>query len=741
MYRFISLILSILLFPVFIVCMPSYPNLITLDDGTQIFIKGDENCKWGLTRDGHTILPKDNKWVYAKLSESGFAEPSDIYVCSTNDPVAINDIKNIKVGIPVKKENFERNTIHHSYTKTRQSSNAVKGDRKALVVLMSFSDLDFIKSNNEFERLFNEEGYSEDGAIGSVHDYFSWASYGQLNFTCDVLGPFKANHDMKYYGKNIGANNSDQHPKALFDEAIEYVRHQVELSDYDSNGDGILDNIHIIFAGYGEESGAKSDAIWSHEMTFPAIEVDNIIIDRYSCAPELRGRSGNGISRIGPHCHEMGHALGAMDYYDVDYSTNGSFDGTGNWDIMASGSWNNEGISPPDFNPYVKIFDFGWANPQKLNDGYNEIQPSFISNDQIFMITTQIDDDFYLIQNRQQYYFDAAIPGNGLVIFHIGPEINTRKLTNNINSYFPQQCYIVCASSNSKFPDKTSSSYGDINSDGCPFPGTSENTEFSDSSIPASYNFNGLESGINLSEISINESVVTLYNGTPPTPIYLWSENFESIVSWNMWNNEGGGWKTSLQESHISNALKAEANEKSPIIHDSNYIYSQYSYSFNKRESIRVIETPFLRMDNDKEYILKFEYFNSPQIVSNASNKNTLHIYLKCDDSLIPLEILSNTNNDWVYKEVIISQPASNVTTQEFSIVFEGHGLSTGYICIDNITLEEKNTTGITEIPHPDTSDIKIYNLNGICIEDEDMLGPGIYIRRHGIKSEKFIVR
>lgn len=135
--------------------MPSYPNLITLDDGSQIFIKGDENCKWGLTEDGHTILPKDNRWVYAKKSDSGFAEPSDIYVSSTNDPEANENIRNIETGIPIKKDNFVSNTNHHSNSKARQSSNAVKGDRKALVVLMSFADLDFVKSNKDFECLFN----------------------------------------------------------------------------------------------------------------------------------------------------------------------------------------------------------------------------------------------------------------------------------------------------------------------------------------------------------------------------------------------------------------------------------------------------------------------------------------------------------------------------------------------------------------------------------------------------------
>ena len=84
---------------------------------------------------------------------------------------------------------------------------------------------------------------------------------------------------------------------------------------------------------------------------FPEITMQGMKIDRYSCTPELRGNRGGGISRIGPCCHEMGHALGAMDYYDTDYTTGGSFEGTGVWDVMAQGSWNNDGITPGTFQP------------------------------------------------------------------------------------------------------------------------------------------------------------------------------------------------------------------------------------------------------------------------------------------------------------------------------------------------------------------------------------------------------
>ena len=122
---------------------------------------------------------------------------------------------------------------------------------------------------------------------------------------------------------------------------------------------------------------------------------------------------GNGISRIGPHCHEIGHALGAMDYYDTNYEEDGHYPGCGVWDVMASGSWNNDGISPANFNPYVRIYDFGWEEAASLQkDAENEIRPS-CEKGNIYRLDTGTDGDYYLLENRQRVSFDEALPGEG----------------------------------------------------------------------------------------------------------------------------------------------------------------------------------------------------------------------------------------------------------------------------------------------------------------------------------------
>lgn len=472
--------------------IPAYPKRVPIIvDGDTLYlqIKGDEHNKYAMDKDGLALLQTENGWYYATMEKDGRTIPSEFKL--TAESKRSRALKNF---LETKSQNIKPSlgNVHNMPDKINVISNTpVIGQRRVLVIMMQFRDKLFTKKPDDFKRLFNENNYQEDGAIGSVRDYYNYVSYNQLDLQCDIMGPYTSMQNMAFYGSNTTAGGNDQNPYVLFEEAIENVVKEINLSDYDADGDGYVDNVHIIYAGYGEEAGASSNAIWAHEMTFSAITIQGMKINKYSCAPELRGNMGNGISRIGPHCHEIGHALGAMDYYDTNYETDGSYQGTGQWDVMASGSWNNDGICPANFNPYVKVYNFGWAEAKSLQtDAENTIIPYSVKGD-IYRLDTGHDNDFYLIENRQQEYFDKAVPGTGLLIYHIGPDIKEKSLSNTINSTHPQQCYPVCAGAKVSRPSSQVQSYGNINSSECPYPGSSQNVLFSDSSIPAALTFNG----------------------------------------------------------------------------------------------------------------------------------------------------------------------------------------------------------------------------------------------------------
>ncbi len=143
---------------------------------------------------------------------------------------------------------------------------------------------------------------------------------------------------MAYYGGNDGSGN-DLKPRELVAEAVTLADPTVNYVNFDNDLDGFVDGVYVIYAGYGEESGASANCIWAHAWSLATtLTKDGKKISKYSCSSELQGTSGSTITNIGVICHEFGHVLGAPDFYDTNYGTGGEYDGTGNWDLQAGGS-------------------------------------------------------------------------------------------------------------------------------------------------------------------------------------------------------------------------------------------------------------------------------------------------------------------------------------------------------------------------------------------------------------------
>ena len=127
---------------------------------------------------------------------------------------------------------------------------------------MEFSDKSFTNPQNVltlrpresdiktlYEKMLNEEGYKNDnGAIGSVHDYFKDQSNGRFDLTFDVIGPVKLAHPYKYYGEHTQNMNDANAPQMIID-ACKAVKEQVDWRRYDWDGDGEVEQVYVIYAG------------------------------------------------------------------------------------------------------------------------------------------------------------------------------------------------------------------------------------------------------------------------------------------------------------------------------------------------------------------------------------------------------------------------------------------------------------------------------------------------------------
>ena len=489
---------------------PAFPGLISFSqpDGSKvnIYLRGDEKVHWAESEDGYSLVYDDNGYLcYAIKNANGDMIASEF---RATDITARPQVVKTMLMSTQKKLRFSHQQVSDylavwdriaAQANHNSNSKSLTGSRRALVVLFQTPDCQLHHRKSEFLALFNDHNYTEGSAHGSVYDYYHEASNGQFNLQVDVLGPITADHNMAYYG-----DDDSQGSWEFGTEVAQKIAGLADFSEYDNDGDGVVDGMHIIFAGYGEEAGGGSDRIWSHQWyVWNAPTYDGITFGPYSCSPELRGNFGTNLTRIGVICHELGHVFGAPDYYDTDYEgSGGEYPGLGKWDIMSSGSWNDNGRTPARHGAYTATNIYKWTTATTLTDPQTVTITQAGDRHDVYRINTSTNGDYFIMENRQKKGFDSYLPGHGLLVYHVHSSANGSSVS---NSTHPQQLYIVSAIASSDYPEGGSSSYGSIETGATTFPGYNHKDSLTDNSTPWLRPWSGVENH---------------------TPLYFIQENF-----------------------------------------------------------------------------------------------------------------------------------------------------------------------------------------------------------------------
>ena len=470
-------------------------------NGDTIFVslKGDEYGSWYEDAKGDIIaLNNDKYWVYVAIENGNMIQTNQI-VSQTSTPMSINRDSVFKYIIQKREYNYINKTVsleEQANSRAITGKNAslpTKGVQKILTVLVQFTDVKFQDQNGinqEITKMMNQVNYrhpGQDSITGSLRDFYLEASYNQLTIDATVIGPFTVSHNRAYYGGN-STSGEDIRPQALAREVMSNIANLIDVSQYDNNNDGWVECIHILYAGQGEDLfGVTSDAIWPHRWSLNTwVNGNGAKMSRYIMTPELGDFST--YRGMGTACHELGHILGAPDFYDTE---NDVFAGTQFFDLMAKGSWNGEilAISPAHPNPYLKTELFGWTSSVELL-GSNRlyiIPPSELYN-VIYKIPTSTSGEYYLLENRQS----VGLPGKGLVIYHVNASIEDFIPDNEVNIAHRQNLYVVDANNHIAKPTGSVASYGNIDSHYATFRDTfSKNIYFTSTSKPSNCNWNG----------------------------------------------------------------------------------------------------------------------------------------------------------------------------------------------------------------------------------------------------------
>ncbi len=475
--------------------VPAKPGAFkyTQPDGSVIMLErhGDEFFSW-------TTLAGTSQIVV--LGEDGFWRKGSI------DPLARK---------AAKKSRQEANRLR-ARPRTHNDDPMTHGARHIPVFLVNFSDISFsiFDPATAFNNLLNQTGYSENGGTGSVRDFYMDNSHGAFEPIFDVYGPVTLPQKMSYYGKNQGGQDAGYAAYAVRD-AAQILDPDVDFSQYDANNDGYIDMVLMYYAGYNEAEGASSSTIWPHQWDLTQMginaQVDGKTLGAYFCTSELKGISGTNMCGIGTTCHEFGHSLGLPDFYDTDYDENG-YNGALYWfSTMCSGSYNNDGRTPPYFNSEERIY-LGWMTDDDvpaLPEGASSIGP--VQDDIAFRTYTDMEGEYFLYECIDGNGWNSTLP-TGLLVYHVDKSkersvggVSPYELWANwgsynaINAYGNHPCFYVVPAG-----EPTSLNYSGEYANDWMFPGTKEVTGF----IPIDWE--GNETGTTISNIAYNAGLVSL---------------------------------------------------------------------------------------------------------------------------------------------------------------------------------------------------------------------------------------
>ena len=418
-----------------------YPIKITQPDGSEItiYLKGDEFFRYKTTLDGYLLAENENGVLCYAKKENGKIKSSGIKASEIN-----------KRGIIEKTlvKTFSKDTDLTALIRTAKASRIAKlpsdvsqvnsfpltGSPKSLVILVNFSDVSFVtaNSNQEFTNLLNQTNYSTNGGTGSAKDYFRDASNGTFDPQFIVVGPYTLPQTTAYYGANT--NDEDANPRQMVIDACKLADDNgVNFADYDVDGDGIVDNVFIYYAGHNEAEGASANTVWPHRWSLSNLSTkfDGKSIYDYACTSELKNASGTVMCGIGTFCHEFGHVLGLPDYYATN---NASHFTLKQWNIMDYGAYLNEGHTPPTYSAYDRFY-LHWLVPIELKTAQNVTIEPLLTSNQAYLISQNgnhnlIGDnpnptEFFILENRQKTGWDKYLPASGMLITRINYNATT----------------------------------------------------------------------------------------------------------------------------------------------------------------------------------------------------------------------------------------------------------------------------------------------------------------------------
>ena len=212
------------------------------------------------------------------------------------------------------------------------------------VFLIEFQDVKFEDHMVSLEELERWIFTGED----SVAAYFAESSYGRLHMDGDIYR-YTAKGNMADYEKDRSLEN-------LIMEALRYYEDQVDFSQYDVDGNSVMDSLVVSIPSGGDEDfwwGSQHTWQWNSRFKIDDLFIVGYIVYDEQPYPYQKERF------IATLEHELGHCMGLPDYYKYD---NADDDWEGMHGIAGKERMDD---SEGDFCQFSKL-QLGWLKKEQV---------------------------------------------------------------------------------------------------------------------------------------------------------------------------------------------------------------------------------------------------------------------------------------------------------------------------------------------------------------------------------------
>jgi immune inhibitor A len=402
---------------------------------------------------------------------------------------------------------FKKTAKHKEAKLISPVARSISGKLRVKVLLVDFKDKKGKLPAAHFEKMLFSKGAHR---TGSMTDFYTEVSLGKVQVIGSVHGWLRMPNPYSFYvGEGSGTSkNYPNNSQRMAEDAVKAALKQgVKFeASLDKLGQNIITALIIIHAGRGgediknEKQAAKE--MWSHKwrMKRPVKVNEALQASGYLTVPQN--------CLMGVCAHEFGHLVfGWEDFYDPNYGDDkkdkDKWDGTGKWDLMAGGSWNNEGKTPAHPACLHKS-EHGWVEVQTITETKRiTLKPFTSTSAKVFKVMSPKykKTQYLMLENRTKKGFDRHLPGQGLLVWRVDESESAHQETPE----FPQ-LQLVQADGKHNLEDPVDDNEGDA---GDPFPGKTRQTKLDDQG-EITTSFGKKKSGVFLSDIKRNTTTGTI---------------------------------------------------------------------------------------------------------------------------------------------------------------------------------------------------------------------------------------